>query len=123
MIEGGCFCRAIRYRIEEGEYLVANCHCSMCQRTSAAPFVTWMVVPKDAFRYATGKPKLLCSSEAGSRFFCADCGTPIACVNTTHPDVVDVTTGSLDAPADYPPTIAVHEDSKLCWLATTEPNS
>ena len=123
MIEGGCFCGAIRYNIEDGNYLVANCHCSMCRRTSAAPFVTWMVVPKDAFRYTAGTPKILGSSDTGSRFFCADCGTPVVCVNTTHPDVVDVTTGSLDAPGDYPPTIAVHEDSKLCWLAATEPRS
>ena len=44
-IEGGCFCGAIRYEIDEGKHVVANCHCTLCRKTSAAPFVTWMVVP------------------------------------------------------------------------------
>lgn len=120
MIEGGCFCGKIRYQIDDGNYLVANCHCSMCRRTSAAPFVTWLVVPASAFRYVTGTPKRLDSSEKGTRYFCAACGTPIACVIRDHPDQVDVTTGSLDEPDRYPPTVAVHTDTKLGWLGDTE---
>ena len=123
MIEGGCFCGAIRYAIEDGQYLVANCHCSMCRKTSAAPFVTWMVVPNAAFQYVQGVPQVLQSSDQGTRYFCAGCGTPVACINATHPDVIDITTGSLDAPEAYPPTVAVHEDTKLPWLAQTEPRT
>ena len=121
MIEGGCFCGAIRYQIENGDHIVANCHCSMCRRTSAAPFVTWMVVPASAFRYVKGEPKVLESSEKGTRYFCPDCGTPLACVITDYPGKIDVTTCSLDDPGAYPPVAAVHEDTKLPWLATTEP--
>lgn len=120
MIEGGCFCGAIRYEIDDGDYLVANCHCSMCRRTSAAPFVTWMVVPTFAFRYVQGEPAVLKSSEKGTRYFCPRCGSPLVCVNADHPDNVDVTTGSLDAPGQYPPTVAVFEDTKLRWLGQTE---
>lgn len=120
MIEGGCFCGAIRYAIQAGDYPVANCHCSMCRRTSAAPFVTWMVVPIAAFEYRRGTPRVLQSSASGTRFFCARCGTPIACINTQHPDIIDITTGSLDAPEDFPPTMAIHEDTRLPWLARVE---
>ena len=120
MIEGGCFCGAIRYVVEGGNYLVANCHCSMCRKTSAAAFVTWMVVPTDSFRYVEGEPKVLRSSENGTRQFCSSCGTPVACINSTHPEQIDVTIGSLDSPEDYPPTMAVHEDTKLPWLSATE---
>ena len=120
MIEGGCFCGAIRYGIDDGDYLVANCHCSMCRRTSAAAFVTWMVVPAEAFRYLDGEPATLQSSENGTRRFCSACGTPLTCINSTHADQVDVTTGSLDQPQDYPARVAVHEDTKLPWLSATE---
>ena len=120
MIHGGCFCNAIRYEIDDGKYLVANCHCSMCRRTSAAPFVTWLVVPAGHFRYLQGTPAELQSSERGKRYFCATCGTPIACINTTHPDFVDVTAGSLDHPELVAPTRAVYEDTKLPWLERTE---
>ena len=121
MIEGGCFCGAIRYAIDDGkDYVVANCHCTMCRRTSAAPFVTWIVVPDERFRYIKGDPKLLQSSESGSRYFCDACGTPLVCINSDHPDKVDVTTGSLDDPGSFPPKYAVFEDTKLDWLSATE---
>ena len=121
MIEGGCFCGAIRYTIDNGEYPVANCHCTMCRKTSAAPFVTWMVVPESAFRYTQGEPKVLVSSKKGTRYFCSNCGTPVVCIIGARPSEVDVTTGSLDNPEDFPPIVAVHEDTKLPWLTDTEP--
>ncbi len=120
MIEGGCFCGAIRYQIDDGQYLTANCHCTMCRKTSAAPFVTWLVVPTGSFHYSKGKPEVLNSSDTGTRYFCSRCGTPVACVNSAHPDNIDITTGSLDAPEDYAPTVAVFEDTKLPWLSVTE---
>jgi len=120
MIEGGCFCGSLRYAIDDGDYMVANCHCTMCRRTSAAPFVTWMIVPASAFHYQRGEPTVLKSSDKGTRYFCSSCGTPVACVISDHPEQIDVTTGSLDAPQDYPPTVAVHQDTKLPWLSQTE---
>ena len=120
-IEGGCFCGAIRYEIDDGQHIVANCHCTMCRKTSAAPFVTWMVVAADAFRYTKGEPKALASSEKGTRYFCPDCGTPLTCVIHKAKAEVDVTTGSLDYPEKFPPIAAVFEDTKLPWLDRTEP--
>lgn len=120
MAQGGCFCGAIRYAIDDGDYLVANCHCSMCRRTSAAPYVTWMVVPTTAFGYTKGSPTKLVSSRKGTRYFCSNCGTPIACVINSSPGEIDVTTGSLDNPEEFPPTLDVHEDTKLPWLSHNE---
>lgn len=120
MIEGGCFCGKVRYAINQGEYLVANCHCTMCRKTSAAPFVTWTVVPSQAFSYTKGTPKTLVSSAKGTRYFCGDCGTPLTCVIHARPDEIDVTTGSLDNPSAFIPSVAVHEDTKLSWLHQTE---
>ncbi|MEM7018087.1 MAG: GFA family protein [Pseudomonadota bacterium] len=120
MIEGGCFCGEIRYTIQNGDYIVANCHCTMCRRTSAAPFVTWVVAPKTAFTYTKGQPKLLQSSDQGKRYFCDACGTPLACEIGERADDIDITTCSLDNPNDFVPKLAVHEDTKLHWLSQTE---
>ncbi len=119
MIEGGCFCGAIRFAIEEkaeGNYLVANCHCTICRRTSAAPFVTWLIVPVSKFRYQSGTPKYLQSSAKGTRHFCPDCGTPLAFLTTERPHNIDITTGSLDDPDRFVPTLDVHGESKLHWV-------
>ncbi len=123
MIEGGCFCGEIRYQIEDGEHLAVTCHCSMCRRTSGAPFVVWLVVPKAGFDYTSGKPKVLDSSEHGKRYFCSSCGTPVACMVDSHPDFIDVTLGSLDYPQTITPTQEIYTDSKLPWVMsrTEEP--
>ena len=79
-----------------------------------------MVVPTSAFQYMRGKPAVLKSSEHGTRYFCSACGTSMACVIDKRPDVIDVTTGSLDEPGLFAPAVAVHEDTKLPWLSVTE---
>ena len=121
MPTGGCFCGAIRYHLEPGDHLVANCHCTMCRRTSGAPFVTWVIAPRTAFHYEQGTPQTLNSSPGAVREFCGSCGTPLTFKTTRRAENIDVTTCSFDDPDSLPPSIAVHEESKLHWLHATEP--
>ncbi len=116
VIEGGCFCGRIRYRIDPGDFPAGNCHCTMCRRIHAAPFVSWLVVPKTHFRYVEGSVDTLRSTDRGTRYFCANCGTHVACVNDSHPEIVDVPIGSLDAPEAVTPTLEFHSDTRLEWL-------
>ncbi|MFQ6022652.1 MAG: GFA family protein [Acidiferrobacterales bacterium] len=99
------------------EYETANCHCSMCRRTSGAPFVSWFVVPTSEFRWVSGKPKELQSSDHGIRSFCSDCGTPLTCELDTHPQVIDVTICSLDDPEQLPPKTDEYTDTQLSWVS------
>jgi hypothetical protein len=115
MIEGGCFCGRIRYQIDEGTYRAVNCHCTMCRRLHAAPYVTWLVVPSQHFKYTEVVPDELESSLHGTRYFCAACGTHLACTNDGHPDIVDVTVGSLDRPEVHAPDLDVFTDTRLEW--------
>jgi hypothetical protein len=115
-IAGGCFCGATRYEIDEGDYLSVNCHCTMCRRTSAAPYVSWLVVPVDQYRLTKGAPATLASSEHGTREFCSSCGTPLTCVNSEHADIVDITVCSLDDPSAFEPTRSFYTDTRLGWV-------
>jgi hypothetical protein len=116
MMRGGCFCGAIRYEFDSGDYPAANCHCTMCRRIHAAPFVSWLVVPTPQFRYTAGRPAMLRSSDRGTRYFCSSCGTHVVCINDAHPDVTDVAVGSLDAPESVSVGFDVHTDTRLPWL-------
>jgi hypothetical protein len=113
MIEGGCFCKRIRYAIDEATYRAANCHCTMCRRIHAAPYVGWLIVPAGSFRYVAATPTELHSSASGTRYFCPSCGTHVACINTSHPEIVDVAVGSLDSPERFEPTIEVFTETRL----------
>ncbi len=114
-IEGGCFCGALRFAIDGGEYTAANCHCTMCRRVHAAPYVSWLVVPVEKFKYTQGETTTLQSSETGTRYFCGACGTHVACVNQSHPDIIDITIGSLDDPGPHNPSVDVYSDTRLEW--------
>lgn len=116
---GGCFCGAVRYTIEPGDYRAANCHCTMCRRTSAAPFVTWAMVPKDKFRLLEGAPREFQSSDHGARGYCADCGTPLVCKLDADPDTIDVTLCSFDDPTVLEPKLNIYVDTEVAWVGKT----
>ena len=116
-IDGGCFCGAVRFAIDAGAYLTVNCHCTMCRRVHAAPYVTWLVVPVERFRYTRGAPAELQSSADGTRYFCNRCGTHVGCVNASHPEYYDVSLCSLDAPDAFAPTREFFADTRLPWVA------
>jgi ribosomal protein S18 acetylase RimI-like enzyme len=112
---GGCFCGAVRYRIR-GAVEVTHCHCSICRRTSGAPFVTWATVARAAFEFTRGAAAELRATEAARRTFCSRCGTPLTFELDAHPQWIDVTVGSLDAPESAPPVKHTWTASRLAWL-------
>jgi hypothetical protein len=114
-VTGACFCGAIGYSIAYKDHPIVNCHCTMCRRTSGAAYVTWAIIENDDFSFSRGNPKTLASSDHGTRTFCDQCGTPLTCVSTRHPDKIDITVGSFDAPAAFVPTQEYYTDTKLSW--------
>jgi len=66
MLKGGCFCGRIRYETTAAPFHETNCHCSICRRTSGAPFVTWFSVPRSEFRLVSGEPARFESTAAAN---------------------------------------------------------
>ena len=115
-VEGGCFCGSVRYSFKFDEYPSANCYCSICRRTSGAPFVSWLAIPVDLFKYLKIKPKKIKSSSHGTRFFCDECGTPIACILEEDSENINITIASLDKPQEFEPKGKIYVDDMLDWL-------
>ena len=51
VIEGGCVCGGVRYRLEAAPTQVNDCHCLDCRRSSGAPFVTWVIMDESRPTY------------------------------------------------------------------------
>jgi hypothetical protein len=73
---GGCLCGAVRFTASPSDHEVGVCHCSMCRRWSAGPFMvrdcgTTLKV-EDTSSLGTYR-----SSEWAERGFCKQCGTPL----------------------------------------------
>jgi len=115
MADGGCLCSAVRYRFSGTHSSSANCHCRSCRRASGAPAVAWITVRRSDFTILSGTPAVFHSSPGVTRQFCDRCGTALTYATERHPDMIDITTASLDYPDDYPPTAEVWLEHRLSW--------
>ena len=116
MMQGHCFCGFVRYQIGATPSQETNCHCSICRRTSGAPFVAWFTVPVADFRFISGAPAGFRSSDHGTRTFCPRCGTPLTFQSGRFPHEIDVTTCSLEDPERLPPKDHTRASAKLSWV-------
>ena len=47
MMEGGCACGAVRYRLKSAPMIVHCCHCRDCQRQTGSAFVINVLIETD----------------------------------------------------------------------------
>jgi hypothetical protein len=114
--EGGCFCGAVRYRLD-GEPIDAGCcHCRMCQRAAGAPVLAWGIWPAAAFRGLVGEPAVLRSSARGERGFCGRCGTHLLFRDPEEPEFVEANLATLDDPAAVRPRRHIWTTSRIPWF-------
>ena len=116
LIEGGCQCGSVRYRIAGAPVMAALCHCSMCRRANAAPAVAWAMHPQSQVSLLKDPPTVYASSPGAHRSFCARCGTQISFTADYLPGLIDITIGSLDDPGRVAPSFHYWESRRLPWL-------
>jgi hypothetical protein len=111
---GGCQCGAVRYAL----FVIPDstvCHCRMCQKAVGGPFAALSKLPLTQFAWTRGTPSSFQSSSVAERQFCAACGTPLT-FHYLNGDAIEVTTGSLDAPAAVPATKNFGIEARLPWI-------
>src|ERR1700761_4017426 len=96
-LTGGCQCGAIRYRLHAFPKGASICHCRMCQKAGAAPYMAFAPVNIADFEITRGTLGVFRSSDIAERGFCPACGTPLTYRNVTSARI-SVTICSLDAP-------------------------
>lgn len=116
MLQGGCYCGAVRYVVEGEVFDGTLCHCSDCRRIAGAPAVAWFSVGKVAMRFTKGNPATFRSSEHVLRGFCGTCGTTLTFQDDQHPDDIDIATASLDDPEAVPPRDHTFAAERLSWM-------
>lgn len=123
MMEGGCLCGALRYRVDAEPLDTGYCHCRMCRRSTGAPVLAWASVPAAAFAYTEGAPAVYLSSSWGQREFCAGCGAQI-CYRDRGPaepaKTVEINLGCLDDPAAAPPRHHIYDGDRIPWFETAD---
>ena len=116
VLEGGCLCGRIRYQVTGRPSDETICHCSMCRRSTGAPFVAWFTVRPTELRFVRGEPTRFQSSSHATRSFCSRCGTQLTFQNAKAADEIDLTTCSLDQPEAVPPKDHSWTKTRLSWI-------
>ena len=111
-VEGGCLCGAVRYRARPTQREGYYCHCRMCQLGVGNTRAAFINLRKDEVSWTTGAPTHYASSAIARRGFCGRCGTPLS-FEYLNSERMDLTVGSLDAPAAFAPVSHFAVESRI----------
>jgi hypothetical protein len=120
-LEGGCTCRAVRYRVTSSPLFVHCCHCRWCQRETGAAFALNAMIEADRVVLLQGEPEVVHTpslSGIGQKITrCPVCRIALWSNYGGAGDRVRfVRVGTLDEPDRLPPDIHIFTASKQPWV-------
>ena len=120
-LDGGCTCRAVRYRMTAKPLFVHCCHCRWCQRETGASFALNAMIESDRVVLLSGVPEVvLTPSNSGKGQKISRCPTCRVALWSTYSGAGDavrfVRVGTLDMPDRLPPDIHIFTSSKQSWV-------
>ncbi len=119
MLDGGCACGAVRYRLASDPLFVHCCHCLNCQRQTGSAFAINLLIEADRVELLAGEPRPVdVPRDDGSSqriFRCPDCQTAVFSLYT-RPQVRFVRGGTLDDPKGIAPDVHIYTRSKVSWV-------
>lgn len=120
-IEGGCDCRAVRYRLTAPPLFVHCCHCRWCQRETGAAFALNAMIEMDCVEMLgdeTIRVETPSESGRGQKIHrCPTCHVALwSHYGGAGEAVAFIRVGTLDDPDQVPPDIHIYTASKQPWL-------
>lgn len=120
-MEGGCTCRAVRYRLEGAPLFVHCCHCRWCQRETGSAFALNAMIESDRVTLLCGAPERVAtpsnSGKGQAILRCPECRVAVWSHYAGAGDrVAFVRVGTLDQPDLLPPDIHIFTTSKQPWV-------
>jgi hypothetical protein len=119
--EGGCTCRALRYRLTRAPMIVHCCHCRWCQRETGTAFALNALIETSALRLMSGEPEIVVTpTHSGKGQQIARCPTCRVAVWSHYAGLGEVLSfvrvGTLDEPDRCPPDVHIYTESKQPWV-------
>jgi hypothetical protein len=119
VLEGGCSCGVVRYRVTGDPLFVHCCHCLNCQRQTGSAFVVNVLIETDRVEITKGEPQSVeAPRDDGSTqeiVRCPECQVALYS-HYSYPAVAFVRAGTLDEPASVSPDVHIFTRSKLPWV-------
>ena len=118
MAIGSCLCGDLRFVALLPSKWVAHCHCTLCQRSSGAAFVTWVGFDREncSIDDPHGVLTWFKSSAQGERGSCSRCASTLFCRSPRWPSEIHITLANFDGPVDRDPQAHVFWDTRVAWV-------
>jgi hypothetical protein len=121
VLDGGCTCREMRFRLLSKPLFVHCCHCRWCQRETGASFALNAMIEADRVLTLAGEPEVVLTptlSGKGQKISrCPTCRVALWSTYSGAGDAVRfVRVGTLDMPDRLPPDIHIFTESKQPWV-------
>jgi hypothetical protein len=120
-VEGGCTCRAVRYRLTRTPLIVHCCHCRWCQRETGSAFVLNALIETAYLMLLAGEPQRVPTpTNSGKGQSIARCPSCQVAVWSHYAGLGErlafVRVGTLDEPDHFPPDVHIYTESKQPWV-------
>ena len=121
VLDGGCACGWVRYRLGSEPMIVHCCHCLDCQRQTGSAFVLNALIETDRVAVLSGAPAPVAVPTDSGRpheiFRCPTCHTALWSDYGRRGVLRFVRVGTLDDPSALPPDVHIYTRTKLPWIA------
>ena len=118
ILNGGCLCGAIRYRLTGPSRYVMQCCCRDCQKATGTGHTTIIGVHRDQLELDGSPATYTNYGDTGgevTRHFCGNCGGRLYTSGTLPGDNVIVQAGSLDEPSMIAPQAVIYVKDAAAW--------
>ena len=125
-IDGGCHCGHVKYEDDVRDDFVVICHCTDCQKLSAAAYRIVVQSQETDFKLLNHSPKdYIKISESGAKrvqAFCPECGSHIYATSTDNVGarVFNIRLGSVNQKDQFKPTGQIWCRSAQPWAFNLE---
>lgn len=121
ILDGGCSCRFVRYRLASAPMFVNCCHCRWCQRETGSAFVINAMIEAERVQLRAGDVEVVDTpSESGQGQKISRCPRCRVALWSNYAGagaaVRFVRVGTLDEPDRCPPGIHIFTASKQAWV-------
>jgi hypothetical protein len=120
-LDGGCTCRAVRYRMLTKPLIVHCCHCTWCQRETGSAFALNAMIESDRVALLQGEPENIDTpSNSGKGQKIARCPECHVAVWSHYSGLGDLTrfmrVGTLDQAFRLAPDVHIFTSTKQPWV-------
>lgn len=117
-LHGGCFCGAVRYRVNGAPLMAHVCHCHLCQTRSGSAFSLMVMVRTSDLTVDGDLEKRRRTTARGREVddsVCLDCGVYVMACAPSAPDYTTLRAGTLDDAGWVRPIAQVWVESAIPW--------